>query len=131
MNTREPAEQLDPRHVPVPAVLLLTWAFLMELAAFGALGYAGWQVGTGIGQLLLVFAMPLAAIVLWGLFVAPKAKVALPPAARLAVELLVYAAAVGGLLAAGAVVAGVVVAALVAVYEVVRFLLRRRGRWPV
>ena len=105
---------------------LATNAFLLELAAFASLGYAGWQLGEGITQLLLVFALPTAAIVVWGLFVAPKAKVHLPEPARLTIELAVYAAAVVGLLLAGAVVLGLVFAVLVVVFQLTRARSRRR-----
>lgn len=106
---------------------LLVNAFLLELVAFGSLGYAGWQLGTGIGQLLLVFAVPIVAMVVWGLFVAPKAKVHLPAPVRMTIELAVYAAAVVGLVLAGAVAAGIVLAVLVVAFQVTRALLRRRA----
>lgn len=110
---------------------LAACAFLLELVAFGALGYAGWQLGSGIAQLLLVFAVPTAAIVVWGLFVAPKARVRLPGPARIAIELAVYAAAVVGLLLAGAVPAGVVLAVAVTAFQVTRAATRHRAPTPV
>lgn len=126
-NAPSPTGLSNPSGQPVA---LLTCAFLLELAAFGALGYAGWQLGSGIAQLLLVFAVPTAAIVVWGLFVAPKAKVRLVGPARLTIELLVYAAAVAGLLLANAVPAGIVLAILVAAFQTTRALLRRRQTQP-
>lgn len=131
VTASNPADDVSPPGQPprftASFVVVSAFVFLLELSAFAALGYVGWQVGTGIAKLFLVFAAPLAAIAVWGLFVAPKALLTVPPGARLAVELLVYAAAVVGLFVAGAVVAGVVLGVLVAAYELARPALRRRG----
>ncbi|MQA06220.1 MAG: DUF2568 domain-containing protein [Streptosporangiales bacterium] len=129
VTTPKAAAPSPGQHPPFTAsfVVVSAFVFLLELAAFAALGYVGWQLGSGIAKLFLVFAAPLAAIAVWGLFVAPKALCTVSPGVRLAVELLVYAAAVVGLFVAGAVVAGVVLGVLAVAYELARPVLRRRG----
>ncbi len=72
-------------------------AFLVELAALGALAWwgartGGWPLGVGA---------PLVAAVLWGLFAAPKARVRLPLPGVLAVKALVFVSAALGLYAIG------------------------------
>lgn len=67
-------------------------AFLCELFAFGTLAVWGftawpfpWNIAVGI-------AAPVAAILLWALFVSPRAVFAVHPFVRALVELMVYAA---------------------------------------
>lgn len=76
---------------PLDAVDVL--AFLCELFAFGTLAVWGvtawpfpWNIVVGIGA-------PLIAILLWALFVSPRAVFAVHPFVRALVELLVYASA--------------------------------------
>ncbi len=76
--------------------------FLLELCALAALAVWGWQVPDQIVvSVLLATAAPLLAATLWGRWVAPKAKHRLDDPARLGVELLVFGAAVIGLLGVG------------------------------
>ena len=75
--------------------------FLLELCALTALAVWGWQVSDQIVvSVLLAIAAPLVAATVWGRWVAPKARHRLEDPARLGVELLVFGAAVAGLLAA-------------------------------
>ncbi|MDL9978965.1 YrdB family protein [Microbacterium candidum] len=76
---------------PLSAVDLL--AFVCELFAFGTLafwGFAGfrfpWNIVVGIGA-------PVIAILVWALFVSPRAVFAVHPFVRAIVELFVYLAA--------------------------------------
>lgn len=72
-------------------------AFLLELAALGALCWWGSSVGSGLAlHLLLGLGTPALAAVLWGWFAAPRARVKLPLAGVLAVKTLVLG---GGALA--------------------------------
>ncbi|WCB96813.1 hypothetical protein DSM104299_05581 [Baekduia alba] len=91
--------------------LNLTLRFVVELAAFAALGVWGWHVGGPVPGL----ALPVAAMVLWGLFAAPKARIAAPDAVRLGTQALVLGGAAVALVAAGAPVAGAVLGIVVAV----------------
>lgn len=68
-------------------------AFVCELFAFGSLAFWGfvawampWNIVVGIGA-------PLAAILVWALFVSPRAVFAVHPFVRAFVELMVYASA--------------------------------------
>jgi hypothetical protein len=68
--------------------------FCLELAALAALGWWGAQAGSSTAlHIVLAIAAPLAAAVVWGLFVAPKARVHVGDEARLVIELAVFAAA--------------------------------------
>lgn len=76
---------------PLSAVEVL--AFVSELFAFATLALWGfvmwpfpWNVVAGIGA-------PLVAILIWALFVSPRAVLAVHPFVRAIVELLVYASA--------------------------------------
>ncbi len=86
-----PAEPAPGTRAPLSAVDLL--AFLCELVAFGTLALWGftmwpfpWNIVAGIGA-------PLVAILVWALFVSPRAVLAVHPFVRAFVELLVYASA--------------------------------------
>jgi hypothetical protein len=80
----------------------LALRFLLELAALGALGYWGYQTGTGsLSRIALAIGAPLLAAVIWGLFVAPKATFATHGALRLGLQLLVFGAAALALADAG------------------------------
>ncbi|MFG2833754.1 YrdB family protein [Streptomyces zaomyceticus] len=103
-------------------------AFLLELAAFALLGWWGWESAEAWApRLLLAVAAPAAAIVLWGLFAAPKARVRLPPVGVLAVKALVFGAAVAALYGLGR-HGGAVVLAVVAVVNTALATMDRRAR---
>lgn len=76
-------------------------AFLLELAALGALCHWGfttgrsWPVKIGLG-----IGAPLFAAVVWGLFAAPDATITMPLVGLLTVKALVFAAATAALYAA-------------------------------
>ncbi|MFE2288340.1 YrdB family protein [Streptomyces sp. NPDC059443] len=77
-------------------------AFLLEVVALGLLAWWGFTRDIGIvGAVALAVAAPLAAAVLWGLFAAPKARIAIPYAAQLGVKAVVFGAAALALLALG------------------------------
>jgi hypothetical protein len=80
--------------------------FLLELAALVALLYSGITVVGGALGLIVGVAVAAAAAIVWGLYVAPRARIALPTPARLAVELAVFVTATIGLFVAGAPVVG-------------------------
>ncbi|GAA1945353.1 YrdB family protein [Microbacterium deminutum] len=87
-----PTDQLAPgTRAPLSAVDLL--AFACELVAFATLAIWGfamwafpWNIVAGIGA-------PALGIVVWALFVSPRAVLAVHPFVRAIAELLVYAAA--------------------------------------
>jgi hypothetical protein len=72
---------------------LLALRFALEIAALVALGYWGFDGHDGVLSFILGVGAPLVAAVTWGTFVSPKASVKLAEPLRLAVELLIFAAA--------------------------------------
>ena len=98
-------------------------AFLLELAAMVVLGFWGWTVGGA----LLAIAIPLLAILLWGLFAAPRARFTVPLAAQLAVKVAVFGAAVVGLAATGHPVLAGILAVVLLVNTVAATIWRTRG----
>ena len=85
----------------------LALKFLLELAAFAAFAYWGASV-----SVVVAIAAPGAAIVLWGVFAAPRSERRLPTGPRVVFEASVFALAVVALLAVGAPVAALVMAVL-------------------
>ena len=69
-------------------------AFLVELVALAALAWWGSETGHGAAaHLILGIGAPLVAVVLWGLFAAPRATVKLPLPGVLAVKAVVFGGA--------------------------------------
>lgn len=89
-------------------------AFLIELAALAALGWWGSSTGhSSARHLVLGIGAPLAAVVLWGLYAAPRAVVKLPLSGVLLVKAVVFggaALALWGLGQAGLAISFAVVA---------------------
>lgn len=74
--------------------LHLLLRFTLELCAFAALAYGGWQVPAPTWvRLLLAIALPLAAAVAWGQWVAPRARRPVPDPVRLVPEWAVFGGA--------------------------------------
>jgi hypothetical protein len=91
--------------------------FLLELALLAALAYWGWHE-QGV---VLAIVLPLLAAVVWGAFVAPKARFPVSVPVRLAIELTLFGLAVAGLFAAGADVLAIALAAGVAVSDAIHY----------
>ncbi|WTW99929.1 YrdB family protein [Streptomycetaceae bacterium NBC_01309] len=112
---------------------------LLELGSFGALGWAGWQLGGGgfTGAALGVV-LAAAAMALWGTFAvvgdpsrSGKAPVPVPGPVRFLIEYAVFGGACVALAAENAVVAALVLTALNVVHLAfalprTRWLLRQR-----
>lgn len=77
--------------------------FLLELCLLAALAYVGLQVNVAVAILA-----PLAAAIVWGLFVSPRARFPLGAAAWIAIQVVLFGAAAAGLVASGSVVLGIV-----------------------
>jgi hypothetical protein len=99
--------------------------FLLELAAFAALAYWGARTGHGAWAVAAAIAAPLAAVIVWALFCAPRARRRLPVPTRAPLELAVFGLAAGGLAAAGAVTLAIVFGAVVIVNAVLLTVFRQ------
>ncbi len=84
--------------------------FLLELCLLAALAYAGLQV-----NIVLALFAPLGAAAVWGLFVAPKARFPLSRPLWVGVQVVLFGAAVAGLVASGQRVLGLIFGIAVAV----------------
>jgi hypothetical protein len=98
---RASATELVARTIGGVKTFALALRFLLELAALAALGYAGISTVDGALGWLLGASLVVTAAVAWGLFVAPRARIAARTPVRFAVEVAVFAAACAGLLVAG------------------------------
>jgi hypothetical protein len=81
---------------------MLALRFLLELCLLAALAYWGSQVDAStIVRILLAIGAPLAAIAVWGAFVAPKAPNRPGTGVWLAIQVVLFGAGVAGLCDAG------------------------------
>lgn len=88
--------------------------FLLELTVLTVLGFWGWSVGvTTPSKWILAISAPVTAAVVWGLWVAPRARLRLEDPYRFAVELLVFGAAVAALAAMGRTDLGIILGSVV------------------
>jgi MFS-type transporter involved in bile tolerance (Atg22 family) len=85
--------------------LSLAVRFGCELAALFAVGWWGWTVTPVLG-----IALPIVVASVWGAWIAPRARRRLPDPARLALELVIFAAATACFVAVGQPVVAVVFA---------------------
>jgi uncharacterized protein DUF2568 len=98
--------------------------FLLELCALAALGYWGFQAGSGaVERIALAVGVPAVAAVVWGVFGAPGSPRQLHGLWRLGLELVILGGAAAGLFAAGQHVLAVVFAAVVVVNEILLYSL--------
>jgi hypothetical protein len=115
----------DDDDVPILTAANLGLKFALELAAIAAFAYWGAGVDGGVVSVLLAIVAPAVAVVLWGVFAAPKSERRLPRDARVAFELSVFGFAVVALFAAGSPVSAVVFAAIVVVNVVLMTAFRQ------
>jgi hypothetical protein len=104
--------------------LNLAVKFLLELGALAAFGWWGAEVA-GVGGAIV---LPLVAVVLWGMFAAPRAARRLPLRLRAPFELTVFALAALALWAAGSLALAAAFAAIAAVNAA---LLTVFGQWEL
>jgi hypothetical protein len=99
--------------------------FLLELAAFAAFAYWGSGLDGTAVSVAAAIAAPLAAVLLWGVFAAPRSTRRLETALRIPFELGVFALAAVALAAADQPVLAVAFASLVVVNSLVLTLYRQ------
>ncbi|MGX6602558.1 YrdB family protein [Micromonosporaceae bacterium Da 78-11] len=99
--------------------------FMLELAALAALAYGGWHTpGPTWSRIALAVALPLLAAVVWGQWVAPKARHPMPDPQRLAPEWAVFGGATVSLALTGHPILAAVLAALAALNRFALWRLR-------
>ncbi len=77
-------------------------SFLLELAMLGAFAYWGAQSGEStLIKVVLAVGLPLVAIVIWGVYNAPRSARRLPPVPRILLSLLLFIGAAVALAVAG------------------------------
>ena len=97
----------------------LVLRFLLEICALAALAYGGWHApGPAWVRALLAVLLPLAAAVVWGRWVAPKASHPVPDPLRLIPEWCVFGGAAIALAAPGHLVLAALLAVLAAANRV-------------
>jgi hypothetical protein len=107
----------------------LTVRFVLELCAIAAVAAWGWQVVDPVAaKVLLSIAAPAAVIVVWGMFVAPKARYPVADPLWLAIEVLVFLAATLALIGIGDAIGAVVLAVVYALDVAALFALGERRR---
>lgn len=100
----------------------LTLRFLLELVALGAIGYWGFQRGQNVlMQFLLGMGSSLVVAVIWGLFVAPRARIMLNPLLKEGLALLVFGSAALALAGIGQNTIGIIFFGVALVNSVVLF----------
>ena len=90
-SSQPPAPQAQ--QLNAGTVALLTVRFLTELFAIFTFAWWGFTAWPFAWNILVGIAAPAVAVLVWALFVSPKAMVPVHPFVRAAVELLVFAAA--------------------------------------
>jgi hypothetical protein len=75
--------------------------FVVELGGLTAAAYWGWEATPGPGRWYLAVAAPVAFIAVWGLFIAPKARIQVSKQAALAIELVLLGVVAVGLAVTG------------------------------
>ena len=80
----------------------LALRFLLELAAIIAFGYWGVTVGDGrLMKALLGIVVPALVVVVWAVFVAPKATISIPDVTKVLLGLIILELAAAALFVAG------------------------------
>ena len=89
--------------------------FLLELAALAAVGWWGWHIGgSTLGRLVLAIVLPLGVALVWGAFIAPKARVKVSRPVWYGLQVLIFGAAALALVSVWSPWAGVAFALIVA-----------------
>jgi hypothetical protein len=100
----------------------LALRFLLELSAIAAVAYWGFETDSGVWGWLLALGAAALVIVVWALFISPKATIELARPLRLALEFMVFGAAALALAAAGQSALAVVFAVVAAVSGTVNYV---------
>src|SRR6187551_4060069 len=98
--------------------------FVVELGALAAAAYWGWEATSGPGRWYVAVLAPAAVIVVWALFVSPRARIPVSKQAALAIELVLLGLVTVGLAATGPVWLGVAYGAIALVSGLVNYAFK-------
>ncbi len=101
-------------------------SFFLELCMLAALTYWGFTTQRGIGKFLWGIGAPLVVILIWGAFLAPRARQRLADPLRLLNEIVLFGLAALALLAAGQQALAIIFFVLVFVNLVLSFVWGQR-----
>lgn len=105
-------------------------AFLLELVMLAGLAWWGSQAVAGLaGRIALAVLTPAVAVVIWGLFAAPRARVQLPTGGVLAVKAIVFGGATVAVYSTGWDAPAIAFAAVAAVNTAVAVFDRQALVW--
>ena len=99
--------QDDVRRTPGAIYALIALRFLLELALMAAFVVAPIRLIDGVRGWLVGAVLLFAATAVWGILLSPRRRVQLPLAARVVIELALFASASALLVASGLVVFGI------------------------
>jgi len=102
--------------------------FALELCMLAALGYGGFEAASGLLGWVLLVALPLAAAVVWGMFIAPKARRPMVDPLRIVLEVALFGAAGAALVVAGQTALGILLWLAAAFHLALTFALGQRPR---
>jgi len=98
--------------------------FIVELGALAAAAYWGWEATSGPGRWYLAALAPAAVIVVWALFISPKARIQVSKQSALAIELVLLALVTVGLAVTGPVWVGIAYGAIALVSGFVNYAFK-------
>ena len=98
--------------------------FVVELGALAAAAYWGWEATSGPGRWYLALLAPAAVIVVWALFISPKARIQVSKQSALAIELVLLALVTVGLAVTGPVWVGIAYGAIALVSGFVNYAFK-------
>jgi uncharacterized protein DUF2568 len=107
--------------------LNLAARFGLELCLLAALAVWGFSLDSSLAKVVAGLGAPLAAAIVWGFFVSPKAPRRLQDPGRLVLELVLFAAGTAALAATGHAVLAVAFAAAVIANEALLFVWDQRA----
>jgi len=108
--------------------LTLLIRFLLELCMLAALGYWGFETGdSAVAQWGLGLGVPVAAAVVWGMFIAPKARYPVPIAVWIGLQVVLFGAAALAVAAVASTGLGVLFVIAVVVHGAAMAALGLRG----
>ena len=103
--------------------------FLAELAAIAAAGYWGFGLtNLGMGRIAMGIAAPVALVLVWYAFIAPRGPSPLPPTVRELAGSAILLLAAGALALAGQPMLGLAFATAVVVDQLILLILGSAGR---